>query len=370
MSEVQCRWGILSSANIARKNWKAIRLSGNGVVHGVSSRSAERAKQFIDDCQAEIAFEELPKAYDSHQALLDCDQIDAVYVPMPTGLRKDWVIAAAEAKKHVLIEKPIAVNAADAQEMLDACNANGVQFMDGVMFDHGKRIREISQQVASAQLGQVQRIQAHFSFAGDAEFKSANIRTDTDLEPHGCLGDLGWYCVRFILWASGFQNPCQVSGRTITRLSREGSDQWVPGAFTGELVFDGGLTAGFFCSFLTANQQTATISGDTGYLSVDDYVLPLYDSKTDWQIHRHELEIDNCRWNFRRRSEQHYGDEYHSGESNSQEVEMVRTFARIVNSGNLDPLLATRAVQTQRILDACRLSDSQGGVFVPFDSTT
>ena len=167
MTDAQCRWGILSSAQIARKNWKAIHLSGNGLVRGVSSRSAQRSKQFIQDCQTEVPFPVTPEAFESHEALLACDEIDAVYVPMPTGIRKEWVIAAAEAKKHVLIEKPVANNAADAQEMLDACNANGVGFMDGVMFDHGKRISAVSEQVRSAKLGQLRRIQTHFSFSGD-----------------------------------------------------------------------------------------------------------------------------------------------------------------------------------------------------------
>ncbi|QEF96957.1 Glucose--fructose oxidoreductase precursor [Stieleria maiorica] len=361
MTSAQCRWGILSTANIARKNWQAIRLSGSGVVRGVSSRSRERAGQFIDECQWDAPFETVPEAFEGHEALLACGDIDAVYVPMPTGVRKEWVIAAAEAKKHVLIEKPVAVNAADAQQMLDACNANGVQLMDGVMFDHGKRIGSVSEQVRSASLGQLRRIQAHFSFTGDSEFQSANIRTDSVLEPHGCLGDLGWYCIRFILWASGFRDPVEVSGRTITPLRRDGSDEWVPGEFAGELVFDGGLTAGFFCSFCTANQQLATLSGDCGYLTIDDFVLPLYDSKTEYQVHRHELEIDNCRWNFRRRSETFACDEYHSGESNAQEVEMMRTFNAIVTAGTLQPALAQRALQTQRILDACRRSDSLGG---------
>ncbi len=366
MTTSPCRWGILSSANIARKNWKAIRLSGNGVVVGVSSRSAERARQFIDECQAEVPFPDPIEAFESHQALLASDQIDAVYVPLPTGLRKEWVIRAAEANKHVLIEKPVAVSAADAEEMLDACNRAGVQFMDGVMFDHSKRIRAVSDQVASGQLGTLRRVQTHFSFSGDAEFQAGNIRTDAGLEPHGCLGDLGWYCIRFILWVNGFRDPVQVSGRTVTELSRTGSRDGVPGQFAGELIFADGVTAGFFCSFLSANQQTATVSGDLAYLSLDDFVLPLYDSQTDWQVHRHELEIDNCRWNFRRRTDRHRCDEYHSGEANAPEVEMVRTFAARVLSGTPDRRLGERAVQTQRILEACRQSDDAGGKFIDF----
>lgn len=305
-----------------------------------------------------------PQAFQGHEALLESDAIDAVYIPLPTGVRKPWVIAAAKAGKHVLVEKPVADTAQDAQEMSDACRSAGTLLMDGVMFDHSRRIEAVADQIASGRLGNLRRIQVHFSFPGDAEFQASNIRTDTSLERHGCLGDLGWYCIRFILWATGFRDPLQVSGRTIERLSREGSNDWVPGEFVGEMVLQDGITAGFFCSFASSNQQTGIVSGDAGYLTVDDFVLPLYSSQTDWQIHRHDLQIDNCRWNFRRRSESHHCDEYHSGESNAQEVQMVRCFADQVVSGRIDSQYAGRAVQTQQVLDACRRSDDLGGQFV------
>ena len=286
MTGTQCRWGILSTANISRKNWKAIRLSGNGIIAGVASRSAESAKRFIDECQAEVPFPTRPTGYADYQSLIDSDQVDAVYVPLPTGLRKQWVIAAANAKKHVLVEKPLADTLQDAQEMVDACRANGVQMMDGVMFDHSDRIEAVRQQLADGVIGQVRRVQAHFSFAGDEAFRLENIRTDPTLESHGCLGDLGWYCIRFILWANQFETPTQVSGRIITPIHRPGSERFVPGEFVGELLFESGATAGFFCSFFTENQQLAVVSGDRGYLSIDDYVLPFYDSKTNWKVHR------------------------------------------------------------------------------------
>ncbi|KAA5544291.1 Gfo/Idh/MocA family oxidoreductase [Roseiconus nitratireducens] len=367
MTSSPCRWGILSTAQIARKNWKAIALSGNGIVGGVSSRSASRAEQFIDDCQREVPFDDRPQAFEGHQALLESDQIDAVYVPLPTGLRKPWVLAAAEAGKHVLIEKPIADNAADVREMIDACERNGVQFMDGVMFDHGKRIAEVCQQIRSGMLGRVRRIQTHFSFTGDESFHQDNIRTDATLEPHGCLGDLGWYCIRFILWANDFAEPTSVSGQMLTALERDGAKTSVPGEFRGELAFQGGITAGFYCTFLSANQQLATVSGEDGYLTLDDFVLPMYDGHTRWQVHKHDLAIDNCRWNFRRVSEHFACDEYHSGEANSQEVEMVRTFARHAIDGQPDPELAARALLTQRVLDACRRSADQDGTPVSLD---
>lgn len=366
MSSSDCRWGFLSTAAIARKNWKAIRLSGNGRVTAVASRSEAKARAFIDECAAEVPQPETAAAVGSYEALLARDDVDAVYVPLPTGIRKPWVLAAARAGKHVLCEKPVAINGQDAQEMVDACAQAGVQFMDGVMFDHSLRLANIREQLAAGQaIGKLRRISTHFSFRGDAAFQQSNIRTDSVLEPHGCLGDLGWYCIRMTLWAAGLQTPTHVWARTLTPLSGKDSEGEVPGEFSAELQLADGLSAGFYCSFLTENQQTAIFSGDRGYITVNDFVLPFYDAEASWTHHNHVLEIENCRWNFRRHSRRQAVAEYPSGEANAPEVNMVRRFAQCVIEGQLDPRYPQLTIQTQRVLDACRRSDAAGGVRIP-----
>src|SRR5438132_2313708 len=89
MKEPKLRWGILSTAEIARKNWKAILNSGNGVVSAVASRDAQRSGDFIKRCQGEATFEQSPRALDSYEALLSSKEVDAVYIPLPTGLREE-----------------------------------------------------------------------------------------------------------------------------------------------------------------------------------------------------------------------------------------------------------------------------------------
>src|SRR4051812_19586116 len=115
-----CRWGILGTANIARKNWQAIKNSGNGTLLAVASRTPERAKQYISECQASVAHNPPPQPC-SYEEMLANPAIDAVYIPLPTGMRKEWVIKAAAAKKHVLCEKPCAINATDLADMIAAC---------------------------------------------------------------------------------------------------------------------------------------------------------------------------------------------------------------------------------------------------------
>ena len=91
MSAHKLRWGILSTAHIARKNWKAIQLSGNGTVVAVASRDVRRARQFIDELQADAPMEAVPRAIGSYGEMLAAGDVDAVYIPLPTGLRKEWV---------------------------------------------------------------------------------------------------------------------------------------------------------------------------------------------------------------------------------------------------------------------------------------
>jgi predicted dehydrogenase len=121
------RWGILGTAQIARKNWKAIRNTGNGTVVAVASRNAGRCREFITHCQADAPMETTPQAFDSYEQLLASKQVDAVYIPLPTGLRKEWIIRAAEAGKHIVCEKPCAISVTDLREMIETCRRRALR---------------------------------------------------------------------------------------------------------------------------------------------------------------------------------------------------------------------------------------------------
>ena len=97
MNSKNCRWGILGTAGIARKNWQAIHDAGNAVVAAVASRDGRRAKKFASECQKLLPFPTAPEALGSYEALIADPEIDAIYLPLPTGLRKEWAIKAARA---------------------------------------------------------------------------------------------------------------------------------------------------------------------------------------------------------------------------------------------------------------------------------
>ena len=365
MSVGNCRWGILGTAGIARKNWKAIRLAGNASVVAVASRNEASAKRFIDECSAQVPFETRPAAVGSYEALLARDDIDAVYIPLPTALRREWVIKAAEAGKHVLGEKPAALNAKEVSEMLDACKRHKVQYMDGVMFMHSQRLPMLRTLLDDPQqLGQVRRLVSQFSFAGDAAFCESNIRTSSDLEPYGCLGDLGWYCVRFFLWALKGQLPTEVRARTLTPLQGKSSPAPVPGELSAELIFPGGVSASFYCSFLTENQQWMHVSGSKGYLKLNDFVLPFHSPEVEAFVGQDVFNVDNCVFNMENHVHRFAVAEYSAGASNAQEVNMIRTFSDLIIQKKVDEQWPEWTLKTQQVLDACFKSAAQNGAAV------
>jgi predicted dehydrogenase len=361
MSQQQCRWGILSTAGIAKKNWHSILNSGNGVIRAVASRSTAKAQQFIDECQSSVPAPYPVEALSSYEELLSRADVDAVYIPLPTGIRTDWVIRAAQAGKHVMVEKPCGVTSADVQRMLAACDAAGVQFMDGVMFMHNSRLAAMRQVLDDGiSVGTIRRIASQFSFCADESWVQSNIRASAQLEPAGCLGDLGWYTIRIILWAMRYEMPVEVRGRILHGVQRPDSSDVVPMEFQGELHFASGVSATFFNSFRANHQQWAHISGTKGYLAVNDFVLPYYGNEASFDVGNHNFAADGCYFNM----EKHLGvravSEYSNNHKNAQETALFRNFSELVNSGRRDPFWGQAALQTQQVLDAALRSANSG----------
>lgn len=348
----KCRWGILSTAGIARKNWRAIAKSENGSLSAVASRSLDAADQFIDECQALCPQTNRPLAVQGYAELLKRNDVDAVYIPLPTGIRKEWILAAVENGKHVLAEKPTALSASDLQEILEACRKHQVQFMDGVMFMHSARLPLIRDQLNDGEsVGNIRRIACQFSFLGGDEFSKSNIRVDSELEPFGCLGDLGWYCIRFLLWANDWQMPLTATGRCIQSAAGSKSKGPVPVDFSAEMTFPNGSTAGFYCSFTTGNQQWVHISGTRGNLVVQDFVLPFFGDEVAFEVAQPEYQIRGCDFHMHARNRRVSVQEYDSGFAPSQEINMINAFGKIVLSKKLDPSWGEISLATQRVMD-------------------
>jgi predicted dehydrogenase len=183
------RWGVLGAADIAdHALLPALRASRNGRVVALASRDPRRAA-------AMAARHEVARVHRTYAELLQDAEVDAIYVPLPNSLHREWTLNALAAGKHVLCEKPLAINAAEATEMAAAARAAGRQLMEAAMYRFQPRMTEL----VAALRGRVGYLHATFAFTIDAP---DNYRMRPDMGG-GALLDVGFYVVDLARWLLG-----------------------------------------------------------------------------------------------------------------------------------------------------------------------
>ncbi len=221
------KWGILGTANIAR--WCTIpgmHQAKNCELYAIAGRSLEKAERFKE----EYGF---TKAYGSYRELVEDPEVQAIYIPLPNDLHFPWVKAALEAGKHVLCEKPLAMNAAEAEEMFRIAKEHGVHLMEAYAYLHSPYVESLKKDVDSGIIGTLDYI--------DTAFVTQGYEEDFRLHKEaggGAMYDLGCYCTTMIMTLTG-EAPEQVSAVA------EMTDQGVDYLTTGIMKFAGGARASF-----------------------------------------------------------------------------------------------------------------------------
>jgi predicted dehydrogenase len=247
------RWGVLSTARIGtEKVIPAMQLSEYCTVTAIASRQLEKAQETARRLGIE-------KAYGSYEELLADPDIDAVYIPLPNHLHVPWAIKALNAGKHVLCEKPIGLNAAEAQELLEASRKfPRLKVMEAFMYRHHPQWQWAKQQVAQGKIGEVRTIQSFFSYYNT---DPDNIRNKADIGGGGLM-DIGCYCIslsRFIFVAE----PYRVCG-----IMEEDPNMKVDRLTSGILEFASG-TSTFTCATQLAPYQRVHIFGTKGRIEIE-----------------------------------------------------------------------------------------------------
>jgi len=329
MPEQTIRWGILSTAKIARKALVgAIRASSNGELAAVASRSGERARAFARE-------EGIPVAHGSYEALLDDDGMDAVYLPLPNSLHREWSIRAAEAGKHVLCEKPLALDPAECLEMAAAASAHGVSLMEAFMYRFHPRTERALEMVRSGAIGELKQIRSSFTFPLD---RPDDIRWSRELGG-GALMDVGCYCVDVSRALAG-REPVEV--RAMANFHTTGVDRQM----AGSLRFEDGLLAHFDCALTMERTQIYHALGADGHLRVVDAFVP---ETEDTIIERFDVENELTRVSVK-------GDD--------QYRLMVEHFADCVLSRRPARYSAEDAARTMKVIEALYVSARSEGAVV------
>ena len=245
------RWGILSTAGIAaEKTIPGIRRAARCEVVAIGSRDVVRARAVAER-------HAIPRVHGSYEALLADPDVDAVYVPLPNHLHAEWTIAAARAGKHVLCEKPLAMTAADAERMIEACRAEGVTLMEAFMYRLHPSWVAVRELVAAGRIGRLTAVSSWFSYYND---DPANIRNIREFGG-GALFDIGCYSVNLSRMLFGAE-PDRVEA-SVTRDPASGVD-----VLTSALMGFGDGVATFTCSIRAEPDQQVHVYGTEGRIRI------------------------------------------------------------------------------------------------------
>lgn len=245
-------WGILSTANIGKQLViPAIQQTPGCQVAAIASRGIERAQEMAN--QLGIA-----KAYGSYEALLADPEIDAIYNPLPNHLHTPWTIKALEAGKHVLCEKPIALNAEEAKQLIAARERSGKLVAEAFMVRFHPQWLRARELVQSGAIGGVRAIQTAFTYFN---VNPNNVRNLADIGGGG-LYDIGCYAVATARFIFGSEPERVIA--TFDRDPEFGTDRLT----SGIAVFPNNRQFNFFCSTQLARYQRVQICGTQGRIEL------------------------------------------------------------------------------------------------------
>ncbi len=265
-------WGILGTATIARKCViPALQASATCVVRVLGSRDPGDASAL---CNAH-GIDEVVEGY---EAVVNDPKVEAIYIPLPNHLHREWSLKALAAGKHVLCEKPLALNAREAREMADAAQDADRLLMEGFMYRFHPRSRRLHRMVIGGEIGSLRLVRAAFCYSMEpAVIKAGNnfrLRRETG---GGALMDVGCYGVSTARWYFG-REPVAVQAQ---------ADYQVNGVdlhLVGSLKFDGGGLAVVEASFISALQQTYTLVGRQAAIELPHDAYIPWDKDTHYFI--------------------------------------------------------------------------------------
>ncbi|MGF7007746.1 Gfo/Idh/MocA family protein [Aminobacter sp. BE322] len=245
------RWGVLSTAKIGRDHvLPAIADSDNGVVAAVASRDLGKARALADRFGARHAF-------GSYEELLASDAVDGVYIPLPTSQHLEWAAKAAEAGKHVLVEKPLALKADDIAPLLAIRDRNKVVVSEAFMVTYHPQWHKVRDLIAAGAIGRLRHVQGAFSYFN---VDPNNMRNKLDLGG-GALPDIGVYPTVTTRFSTG-REPLRVQA-SIERDEKFGTD-----IYSSVRADFGEFELSFYLSTQLANRQLMVFHGDKGFIEV------------------------------------------------------------------------------------------------------
>jgi predicted dehydrogenase/aryl-alcohol dehydrogenase-like predicted oxidoreductase len=261
MAEQKVRWGIIGPGSIAKAFRGGVLGSQFGELAAIATRDPNRPNLAIDFPGVRVVH--------GYQALLDDKDIDAVYIAVPHTGHAEWAIKAAEAGKHVLVEKPFALSAFEIDAVLHAHRKAGTFAAEAFMYRLHPQVAKLAELIRSGVIGEIRMVQSSFGFSM-GKFQPEHRLFASELAGGGIL-DVGGYPVSMARFIAGvtmgraFADPIKVSGAA--KLNAEGTDDWAAALLT----FENGIVAQVSCAVMANLDNVLRIHGADGRIEVPDF---------------------------------------------------------------------------------------------------
>lgn len=322
------RFGILSTAKIGRDLVvPAIQDAENCVVTAIASRDLQRARSMADRFS-------VPHAFGSYEEMLSSDAIDAVYIPLPTAQHVEWSIKAADAGKHVLCEKPIALKASEIDGLIAARDRNGVLICEAFMVTYSPVWRKVRALLSEGSIGRLRHVQGVFTYFNR---DPANMRNIPALGGGG-LPDIGVYptiTTRFVT----AKEPLRIQAVT------ERDPEFGTDIYSSIKADFGDFEMSFYISTQMANRQSMVFHGTEGFIEV----------KSPFNADRwgpEEIELSN---------QSHNQSQIFRFQDSRQYRRQAEAFARAAMGGEEEVVTLENSLANQKFIDAIyRASDKDG----------
>ncbi|NVK31387.1 MAG: Gfo/Idh/MocA family oxidoreductase [Gammaproteobacteria bacterium] len=326
------RFGILSSAKIAREHLIPAAFKSDAVqISAIASRDLARAQEVA-------AKYRISQAFGSYEALLESDTVDAVYIPLPSSDHVEWAIKAADAGKHVLVEKPLALNADEIQSVIEARDRNGVVVTEAFMVTYHPQWQLVKDWISDGKIGRLRQVQGAFSYFNR---DPSNMRNQLSLGG-GALPDIGVYPTVTTRFVTG-QEPLAVRGRV------DFDPEFGTDIYANVNAEFADFNLDFYVATQMATHQSMRFHGDKGYVELSaPFNSNIYDiAKVTYFNHTHgESEVRQFL------SVDQYALQYDA-------------FAHALNSGDHSALFSLeQSVLNQRLLDGVYASNTADGAVI------
>lgn len=266
LTRATVRWGIIGSGtprphghSIAHAFARGLALSETGGLLAIGSRDQAKADDFGD-------LFGVPRRYGSYEALLADPDVEAVYIALPNHLHAEWAIASMRAGKHVLCEKPLTLNAAEAMRVVDEARRRDVFLMEAFMYRCHPQTKRLKELLDEGAIGEVRSIEAAFSY--DLGPTDENVRASNRMGGGGIM-DVGCYTLSMARLIAGAE-PVKISG-----VARIGARTRVDDLAAATLVFPNGILATVNCGLAVRMDPTLRVWGSSGSLVVPNPWQPV-----------------------------------------------------------------------------------------------